>query len=404
MLKIKKISSWATLALISAIATFSCNKSENPVDEIPVEKPYIVTMAYAPASGYNYSYYTVPFADMMTDALNAKGQGTEQVGYFDFTKINNTIYAIGGLDDVKVTAIQQDTKSNLKEVGSSTFPKAISDLVEADENNLLGVSVDRNSNVISFYQIAKNTITVAKSVSNPVSDITSETGVGLEFTGLAVVGDKVFLSYYYIDPINYTSPNTDQAEIAVYSYPGLEFQKVITDSRVGPVGGFNVKGGLVKDESGNVYAISTSNPSNGYSKSTKPAGVLKIANGTSTFDTGYFWEMTDGEILTHAKYISGGNAFAKINTTVRSSQATWVDGSLKAAVVNFNTKSINYIDGIPAHNGDARRLAVLIDGDNAYLPVNDGTNVYIYKADLKAFTATKGAQAQSSFVAGVFKY
>src|SRR5690606_40673781 len=113
------------------------------------------------------------------------------------------------------------------------------------------------------------------------------------------------------------------------------------------------------------------------------------------FDPGYFWEMTDGEILTHAKYMSDGNAFAKINTTARVDQGAWTDGSLKAAVVNFNSKAINYISGIPAHDGSGRRLAVLIDGQSAYLPVNDGTDIYIYKADLKAYIATKGAQAQS---------
>jgi hypothetical protein len=395
---------WIMAAIIGITALGACKKSENPANDPTVEKPYIITMAYAPPSGFDYSYFTVPFEDLMTGALNAQGQGAEQVGYFDYTKINETIYAIGGLDDVKVTALQQEPNSSLKEVGNATFTKAISDLVEADESNLLGVSVDRTANVISFYQIAKNTVTVVKSVSNPVSDITSATDVGLEFTGLAVVGDKVFLSYYYIDPNTFATPQTDQAEVAVYSYPELEFQKVITDSRVGAIGGFNVKDGLIKDENGNVYAISTSNPANGYSQTSKPAGVLKIAKGTSTFDPGYFWEMTDGEILTHAKYMSDGNAFAKINTTARVDQGAWTDGSLKAAVVNFNSKAINYISGIPAHDGSGRRLAVLIDGQSAYLPVNDGTDIYIYKADLKAYTATKGAQAQSSFVAGIFKY
>lgn len=390
------------VATIGIASLTACKKDKG--DTSTVAKPYILTMAYAPPSGFNYSYYTVSFADLMTTALNAKSQGTEQVGYFDYTKINNTIYAIGGLDDVKITAIQQEANSNLKEVGSATFPKAVSDLVEADANNLLGVSVDRSANVISFYQIAKNTITVAKSVSKPVTDITTRTDAGLEFTGVAVVGDKIFLSYFYMNPNTYDSPSVNQAEIAVYSYPGFEFQKVITDSRVGPIGGFTQKSGLIKDESGNVYAISTSNPANGFSQFTKPAGVLKIANGTSTFDANYFWQMTDGAILTYAKYLSSGNAFAKINTTTRATQARWSDGALRAAVVNFPDKKINYINGIPSHEGGGRRLALLIDGQNAYLPIGEGTKTYIYKADLNALTATKGAEAQSSFVAGIFKY
>src|SRR5690606_21297122 len=94
---------WIMAAIIGITALGACKKSENPANDPTVEKPYIITMAYAPPSGFDYSYFTVPFEDLMTGALNAQGQGAEQVGYFDYTKINETIYAIGGLDDVKVT-------------------------------------------------------------------------------------------------------------------------------------------------------------------------------------------------------------------------------------------------------------------------------------------------------------
>lgn len=399
-----KSAKWIAAAAIAATAFVSCSNDDDNTPSTPaVSKPYIVTMAYAPASGYNYSYYTVPFGDIMSGTISAKGQGTEQVGYFDYTKIGNTIYAIGGLDDVKVTAIQQNSDSSLKEVGSTTFPAALSDLVEGDSNNLVGVSMAQNLNTVTFYQIAKNSVAVTKTVSVPVSKLYTGTN-GISYTGMAVSGNQVFVSYYEMNPNTYATPSTDQATVAVFSYPDFTFQKVITDSRVGPIGGFNVKDGLIKDESGNIFAVSHSNPANGYSQSTKPAGILKIANGSTTFDANYFWQAADNAIVSHMKYISGGNAFAEINTTARASQAAWSDGSLQSAIINLNNKTVNYISGIPAHKGQGRRLPILVDGNNIYTPVSDGTSSYIYKTDLSARTATKGAQAQASFVPGIFKY
>ena len=403
----------ATLAVLALSAAFaSCKNNDDVVEIVPaIENPYVVTMAYAPASGFNYSYYTVPFKDLMTGSISAKGQGTEQVGYFDYRKIDNTIYAIGGLDDVKVTAIQQNANSELTEKGSNTFPTAISDIVEGDASNLLAVSVSRSVNKISFYQLSKNTVSVAKTVQVSTSDLyNGDTALGIEYTGMAVVGNHVFLSYYVINKTTFASPSVGQAEVAVYSYPDFQFQKVIRDARVGPVGGFNIKNGLIKDESGNVYALSHSNVANGYSQFTQPSGILKIASGATTFDAGYLFDVNAkaGGNAVHVLYLQGGKAFAKLNMTARSSQAAYSDGSLSAAVIDFNNQTVNLVNGVPPANGDGRRLAAFAEGEFVYTIVkvteNGVAENYIYKINTTTYTATKGAKAEASFVAGLFKF
>ena len=404
----------ALAALVLGATLFaSCSKDDNNTNTTPTkDRPYIVTMAYAPASGFNYSYYTVAFKDLMTGAINAKGQGTEQVGYFDYRKIDNTIYAIGGLDDVKVTAIQQGENSELTERGTNTFPVAIADIVEADGSSLLAVSMRNKSNTISFYQLAKNTVTVAKKVDLPAADLynSADTNVGVNYSGMAVVGNKVFLAYYVSDKATFATPYTSQAEIAVYSYPELQFQNIIRDSRVGPIGGFNTRNGLVKDENGNVYALSHSNPANGFSQSTKPSGILKIATGAATFDAGYYFDVAakGGGNAVYTLYLGNGKAFARLNTTDRASQTRWSDGSLKAAILDFQNQSVNMVSDVPAANGDGRRLAAFAEGDFVYTAVNVTENgvaaTYIYKINTKTFTATRGAKAEANFVAGLFKF
>ncbi len=400
------------MTALALSAAFASCKNTDDVTVVPaVENPYVVTMAYAPASGFNYSYYTVPFKDLMTGSISAKGQGTEQVGYFDYRKIDNTIYAIGGLDDVKVTAIQQGAESELVERGSNTFPAAISDIVEGDAANLLAVSVSRNVNKISFYQLSKNTVSVAKTVQASTADLYSgDTTLGIEYTGMAVVNDHVFLSYYVINRTTFATPNVSGAEVAVYSYPELQFQKVIRDSRVGPIGGFNIKNGLVEDESGNVYAISHSNSANGYSQSTQPSGILKIAAGATTFDAGYLFDVNGkaGGNAVHVLYLNGGKAFAKLNMTARGSQTPYSDGSLAAAVIDLRNQTVNMVNDVPPANGDGRRLAAFAEGDFVYTVVkvteNGVAENYIYKINTTTYTATKGAKAEASFVAGLFRF
>jgi hypothetical protein len=208
------------------------------------------------------------------------------------------------------------------------------------------------------------------------------------------------------DPTTYNTPFTEQAEVAVYSYPGFEFQKIMTDSRVGPIGGFNVKAGLIKDEKGDVYALSHSNPANGYSQTTKSAGILKIESGATAFDEEYFLdieELTDGKTTAHLMYLGDGKAFAEINMTDRADQARWSDGPLQSAVIDLYAKTVTYISGVPEHAGQGRRLAAVHDGDFVYMCVPEAAGIFVYKMDVKNFTATKGAEVEANFVAGFFK-
>jgi hypothetical protein len=227
---------------------------------------------------------------------------------------------------------------------------------------------------------------------------------------MAVAGSHVFLSYYVINKTNFASPLVGQAEVAVYSYPELQFQKVIRDSRVGPIGGFNIKNGLIEDESGNVYAISHTNPANGYSQFAQPSGILKIASGATAFDADYFFDVNakaSGNAV-HVLYLNNGKAFAKLNMTARSGQTQYSDGNLSAAVIDFRNQTVNMVSGVPAASGDGRRLAAFAEGDFVYTVVkvteNGVTENYIYKINTTNFTATRGAKAEASFVAGLFRF
>src|SRR5690606_19276608 len=139
-----------------------------------------------------------------------------------------------GLDDVNVVGINRGEDGSLVQTGDVSFTKSLSDIVKTDDNTLVAVSLASDSDQVTFYTLNENSVAVNTTVNRPVSDLTQEDGVS--YSGMQIEGDKLFLSYYISNPDTYDTHFTDVARVAVYSYPGFEFQEVLTDDRVGPVG------------------------------------------------------------------------------------------------------------------------------------------------------------------------
>ncbi|WP_127845782.1 DUF4374 domain-containing protein [Psychroflexus aestuariivivens] len=405
-----KKTSLAFLSLLGVFSFTSCSDDDDNVvsddnsTTIPAEgKPYVMSMAIQGSEG-NFTYYTVPFENLMEGTLSAEGQGFEQPGYYDFTQIDQTIYSIGGLDDVNVVGISKNESDELVQVGDVSYDASLNDVVNADENTVISVSMSSASDVVTFRKFNKNNVSAIETKNIQVSQFTSL--VGPAYSGMVVTENHLFLSYYISNPETFATDYTDQAEVAVFSYPELEFKKVITDDRVGPIGGFNVKSGLIKDENNNVYAISHSNPANGFSEFTKPSGILKINSGETEFDADYFFDIEEasgGNNTAHLKYLGNGRAFAEINVASRDQQEMWSDGPLQSAIVDLEAQTVSYIDGIPEHPGLGRRLIALQDGNFLYTSITEENGLYVYEVNLQTGTAEKGAKIQASFPAGIFK-
>src|SRR5690606_1063212 len=114
------------------------------------------------------------------------------------------------------------------------------------------------------------------------------------------------------------------------------------------------KTALIKTEQGDVYAMSHSNKANGFSQTTKPAGIVRIKSGQTVIDPSYLFDVatvTGGKTISHMLYLGNGKVFVEINTADRAQQVSWSDGPLKSAVIDLNSKTINYIQGLPEHAG-----------------------------------------------------
>ncbi len=403
MLSIKKFA-LPVLGLFTGLLFSSCSTDDGEVNPNPqpTEEPFVLSLAIQGSEG-NFTYYTVPFEDVMTGTLSAEGRGIEQPGYYDFKQIDNTIYSIGGLDDVNVVGISKNENGELVQTGDVSFDNSLSDIVMADDNTLVAVTLSATSDMVTFHTLDENDVSVTNTVSRPISDLTDDDVPA--YSGMRIEDGNVFLSYYISDPNTFATDYTDIAQVAVYSYPEFEFQKVITDDRVGPIGGFNTKSGLIEDENGNIFAISHTNPANGFSKFTNDSGILKINSGETTFDSNYFFdvqEVTGGNPV-HLMYLGNGKAFAEINMAAREDQTMWTDSPLQSAIIDLNNKTVDFITGIPEHSGAGRRLAALEEGNFVYLTIPGEEGVSVYRVDTTTNTATKGADVEANFVAGFFK-
>ena len=282
--------------------------------------------------------------------------------------------------------------------------------IDGTGKTMVGVSMPTGPTVglnAKFYTVDIATNTVGNKVDVPMTNIYPSNRDWIFHTGLQIRGNQAFQTFYPVDATTYATQNTDTNYVAVYSYPGFVLQKVIKDSRTGASGAFNTRSGLFKTESGDLYAVSNSSFANGYSQSTKPAGILKIASGATDFDAGYFFNTdaaANGGKIAHAIYIGNGKLFAAVTNKVPTLGDRWSDGNLTLAIVDLVGKTITRVANSPVFSGNGgRSFAALIDNGKVYNAITVAGVLNIYQTDIATATTTKGAIIQGSFLGGIAK-
>jgi hypothetical protein len=405
-----------TQSLFAAMAVLavSCSKTKNTNTEPAGQASYVVGVGITTSSGTTSTTtnYVVKSNDLTTGTISPVANGLTLVGYRDYSIGNNTVFAIGGLGVTDINGINQDASGKLIVSGSTTLDKAGDDVQQVDASQMLELKypakADGANAVFNFINIDSKAIT--KSYTSPVTPLIAGSDYPI-YSGFVVRGNQLFVSYLHFDA-SYNTNHVDTNYIAVYSYPEIAYQKTITDTRTGPTGAWQTKNGLFKDEKGDIYAMSSSNISNGYSKSTKPGGFLRIKSDATTFDQSYFFN-TDllGGKISHIKYLGNGLVFATISTIQNQTAADrWGDKSLKMSIIDVYNQKItdvklaggNSASLIHAGNG-GRSFPVLADGGKVYYTATIGATTNIYVIDVATATATKGAQVDATFVGGIFK-
>ena len=391
-----------------AVTTLTACEDDLAAEQETPNAPYILSLGVT--SNGNTTYYVVSTDNLMEGTINAVGKGIEQNGYHDYQQGSNSIFCIGGLGLTNATAVVRGADGLLKEQGEFVFDNSLSGFCQVDDRTMVGLELPVNKesgSQLTFYTVdAQSAAILDKNTSTTVDPIDRLDWPSV--TGMMYSGGNLYVTYTPMNSLTFETAYTDTCFVAVYSYPDMKFVELMKDTRMGPGGSWGAYNGLMKDEHDDLYVMSNSALSNGYSQSTKHAGFLRIKKGATTFDADYFFDFeaaTGGLKPAHVAYVGNGLVFAEVSTlNPQTANDRWGDKSLKCCIIDLVNQTVTDIDGIPVHNGNGgRRFAYLHEGGYVYLPVSTPDGVYIYRTDIATARAERGARVSTSFVGGFFR-
>ena len=400
-------------SLVLGLSITSCSKDGTDDKGKSTNNPYVFSLGIT-ADGTT-TYYVLDTDDLMSGTISAKGTGIEQSGYHDYQKFNSTILSIGGLGVTDVKGVTRDANGNLQEKGTFVFDNNISEIVQVDDNTLVAIESPARptaGNTVKIYIVDISSLAITNTATMPISSlVTQSSGADVVWpiaTGIGYGNGKIFFSYYESNSTQTSTPWTNEGQIAVIGYPSLTLETIIKDNRTGPIGSWAAHNGIIRDESGNLYLMSSSSIPNGYTQSTKPASFTRIASGSSTFDNSYYFDFSaasGGLRPAHVKYIGNGLVFAEVSTNASPAITDrWGDKNLKCCIIDLNSKTVTDVSGIPVHDGQGGRHYMVIAEDGyVYTSIPTSEGIYIYRVNIATATAEKGAKVSATFVAGFFR-
>ncbi|PIB34780.1 hypothetical protein BFP72_04855 [Reichenbachiella sp. 5M10] len=355
--------------------------------------------------------------DLSTGTITPIDNGIEQPAWMSFYQVGNTLLACGYSTDNLTTGYRM-VNGVLTDVGSFITELGIYGVVEVDENTAILAGLTRSGYEDRiFYTIDLESMSITSRTYTRIDERQDE-GLVAWPTGMRVLGDKFYVAYQLKGsgedenvPASST-PNSDQARVAVYSYPEMEFEKIMTDDRTSDIGVYSGENALMETEDGDLYTYSTSALANGfYPTPDNPSGFLKIENGTTEFDDSYFFnfeEVSGGYKLNNAVYVGNGKAVVRMAKEDDTNQdylwATYkptIDPDLaicEMAVVDMEAKTFSKLD-IPAHGGEWGMANLTKDG-KVYVNISNADEAYIYVIDPTTATAQKGAKIEGNWTKG----
>ncbi|MEQ6118106.1 DUF4374 domain-containing protein [Reichenbachiella sp. MALMAid0571] len=263
-----------------------------------------------------------------------------------------------------------------------------------------------------IYLINTNTMTIEKTV---------ETGFGndpdnnlMAFpTDVAVRDDKLFASYMLMsDDGSFATTNSNEAKIAVFSYPELEFEKIISDDRAANVGRYYTLNALEEDENGNIYTFSPSSLTSGYNPvPANNSAILRIKSGATEFDPSFYIDfetLSEGYKINDMYYVADGKAVVRVHledeTMAEYYWAAYAPTSetpiLETGILDLNNKTFTLLENVPK-GGGGWNSAVMVEGKKLYLGVSNSTYASIYVIDVENGTATEGATIDGNYAKGI---
>lgn len=391
-------------ATILALSITSCDVTNSDTGE---ERFAAYTVAFTAQGSENESTdYLFNIESLMEGAVSAEGVGIEQTGWRYMAGHHKTMFSIGYFNDNNAIAYELDEEGSLREKGRFVFENTLDLVGSADEETMLAMEVPR----VDFadrvlHKIDVNSVSIQEKIDMRIWENREDSLVAWP-TALNVRDDKLFIPFYKIHARgDFTTPQTDSAYVAVYSWPEVEFEKYITDDRMGPIGIYGSFNGMISDENENLYGYSSASYASGFTTQGKSSGILRINNGETEFDENYFFdiEQATGGKVNFFEYAGNGKAVANIVMDDSQLWGAYVAGSEvhKLVILDLENQTSTDVSGVPLHGGFYGSPWHVEDG-NVYMSVTTASDAHVYEVDVATATGVQGAEIQGKELKGIY--
>lgn len=392
--------------LVFGLAT-ACDSVTDSGDNEEEQDTSNYTIAFtAQGSEDESTDYILNTETLMEGSLSAEGAGIEQTGWRYMVGHQNSVFSVGYYDDNNAIAYELNEDGNIVEIGRFVFENTLDLFGSVDDETLLAMEVPR----VDFadrvlHKIDANSVSIQEKTGLRIWESREDSLVAWP-TALKVRDDKLFIPFYKIHARgDFTTPQTDTSYVAVYSYPDLQFEKYITDTRMGPIGVYGLFNGMVEDENNDFYGYSSASYANGFTTQSKPSGILRINNGEIEFDESYFFnvEQAAGGKINFLQYVGNGKALANI---VIDDSALWGSYSAgneihKLVVLDLQAQTATDVSGVPLHGG-FYGSPWYVDGSDVYMSVTTADDAYVYRIDVETATGIQGAEVLGKELKGIY--
>lgn len=394
----------------------SCSSDDGGSDdggETPTaSSKYIITAT--PTALEGVADYILTADDLSTGSITTVGNGIEQDGtYRYYVTSNNKFFSMlyGQGNPGAVTTYNLNNEGALAKL--SDFQSETVQAFAPIDDDILLVKISRSQDSPYAYWYRLDTTTsqfVAEGQINTQELADKETGELAFFSWITQVGNKAYLPYFTVKGCcndTFGTDYPDEANIAVYSYPEMELEKVIHDDRTSSIGRYFVNG-LSVDENGDAYAFSSAvATTNGTVTTTKPSAVTRIKSGASEFDLSYYYDLeaaSNGYYLTTHMYLGNGLVLANMDAVETKGQYTT---GTKYAIIDIHNQTFTWVTGIPDAENivsvTGRNNYVSEDGNTAYVGITTNTGSYVYNIDVATATATQGLEVEGGVITAISK-
>lgn len=399
-----KTSLKSLLAAMTIAATLnSCSKSDS--DSAPAN-PGNFIIAATPIASTAVADYLLTTASLDTGTVSTAGNGKEQDGSYRYyvTHRNMFFSMLYGQGNPGAVTTYNIIDGKLNKINN--FQTETVQSFAPVNNDILLIKSPRSITDLGatafWYQVNTDSLKISKKGEINAMTLANNGEIG-HFSWIKQVGNKVFAPFFCIIDRSFSTNHPDEAWIAVFSYPEMKLEKVITDNRTSYIGRY-FQDGLALVENGDVYAFSPSLANNnGVITTTKPSAVTRIKSGTTEFDNSFFidFESLTGGLNIMNWYYVGNNNFVTFATTkeekIKNSTAKTV------GILNVANKTYTPVTGLPA-KADIASFSTnnyKINGA-AYFGVNmtDGVN-YVYKVEAGNAKATRGVKVTGGTITAV---